>query len=478
MSRGTVLILDDDASIRKVLTQALQRANYEVLIAASISAFHSRIQQDKIDCVVSDVILPDGSAFDFMPEMQRDYPNVPVVLISAQNTFMTALKAQEAKAFDYLPKPFDLENLIQTVERAIAQPKDTIKTSAAEAYHNSMPIVGRSSPMQAVYQSVARMSQSELPVMISGEIGTGKRLTAQVLHEFGLRKSGPFVWVDLSSLIAEEIEEKLFGSTEASTEENTGAVKRANRGTLYLHEVNKLPLRAQTRLLGLLNFSDRQDNQTNPSGQSDIRIISSTSQDIEHNINTGLFREDLFYRLGVAPLRLPSLKNRKEDIPDLARHFIRLCETQGSLVRHIEANAIRVLKSQTWPGNVLELENLIRRICQMYPQETITQDIVEAELKSRPYFRGGLAETEPGSDESFEDFIENHIDEFMKNNDKLDVGGLYGVMLREFEYPLIQKVLALTNGNQIKAAALLGLNRNTLRKKINDLGITITRIVN
>lgn len=476
MSKGVVLVADDDNAIRTVLNQALKRAGFDVRITSNFNTLLQWVSNGEGDCVVSDVMMPDGDAFEVLPQIQNLRPELPVILISAQNTFMTALKAQEAGAYEYLPKPFDLDELTKIAQRAISEPKDNRPAQSIEDYNQNMPLVGRSAAMQDIYRSIARLMHSDLPVLLSGETGTGKRLTARVLHDFGNRKLNPFVAVNLATLPDEFIESELFGhQSEAGTLE-FGRIRNADGGTLYLDEINELPLAAQSRLLRVLL-----EGEFTPLGSAlplrvDVRIIASTTKNMTELIANGKFREDLYYRLNVVPIKLPALKDRMDDIPDLARHFLKISQTEGSQSRHLEADAMSVLKDHFWPGNIRELENLIRRICILYPQETITATIIRTEIKNSGYFKQGL---EAASNTGFQNiraateyFVMRYYDEY---GDNLPPEGVYQRFLQEFEYPLISNTLAACNGNQIKAAKILGLNRNTLRKKIKSHGIRIIR---
>ncbi len=476
MSKGVVLVADDDMAIRTVLNQALKRAGFDVRVTSNFNTLLQWVENGEGDCVVSDVIMPDGDAFEVLSKIQSIRPNLPVILISAQNTFMTALKAQEAGAYEYLPKPFDLDDLITITQRSISEPKDNRSSQSIEDYNQNMPLVGRSASMQEIYRSIARLMHSDLPVLLSGETGTGKRLTARVLHDFGNRKQNPFVAVNIATLPEDLVEKELFGFQTQNGNSNIGKLRNADGGTLYLDEVNDLPLAAQTRLLRVLL-----EGEFTPIGSAvplrvDVRIIASSTKNMAELITSGKFREDLYYRLNVVPINLPSLKNRMEDIPDLARHFLKISQSEGAQSRHLDAGAMSVLKDHVWPGNIRELENLIRRVCILYPQETITEAIISTEIRNSGYFKQGI---ESASNTGFQNirtateyFITRYFEEF---GDSLPPEGVYQRFLQEFEYPLISNTLAACNGNQIKAAKLLGLNRNTLRKKIQIHGIRIIK---
>lgn len=476
MSKGVVLVADDDQAIRTVLNQALKRAGFEVRITSNFNTLLEWINNGEGDCVVSDVIMPDGDAFEVLPKIQNVRSDLPVILISAQNTFMTALRAQEAGAYEYLPKPFDLDKLILITQRAISEPKNNSSAQSIEDYNQNMPLVGRSSTMQEIYRSIARLMHSDLPVLLSGETGTGKRLTARVLHDFGNRKLNPFVSVNLATLPENLVDSELFGIEDLEGGSQLGKLRKADGGTLYLDEINELPQSTQVKLLRILL-----DNEFSPVGSSksnriDVRIIASTTKNMPELIAQGAFREDLYYRLNVVPIHLPALNKRSDDIPDLARHFLKLSQIDGAQTRHLEQESISVLKDHSWPGNIRELENLIRRICILYTQETITANIVKTEIKNSGYFKQGL---EAASNTGFQNiraateyFITRYFDD---HNEALPPDGVYQRFLNEFEYPLISNTLAACNGNQIKAAKVLGLNRNTLRKKIQMHGIKIIK---
>ncbi|HVZ52537.1 MAG TPA: sigma 54-interacting transcriptional regulator, partial [Pseudolabrys sp.] len=317
-----------------------------------------------------------------------------------------------------------------------------------------------------------------LTVMITGESGTGKELVARALHDYGKRRSGAFVAINMAAIPRDLIESELFGHEKgAFTGANTrsaGRFEQAEGGTLFLDEIGDMPMEAQTRLLRVL----QQGEYTTVGGRtpikSDVRIVAASNKDLRLLIQQGLFREDLFFRLNVVPLRLPPLRERIEDIPDLIRHFFAQAEREGLPAKQIDQSALDRLKRHRWPGNVRELENLARRLAALYPQETITAAVIEAEL-AQPSLPAGGAE-EPRRQESLSAAVERHLSSYFAGfEDGLPPAGLYHRILREIEYPLLTAALAATRGNQIRAADLLGVNRNTLRKKIRDLDIQVFR---
>jgi two-component system nitrogen regulation response regulator GlnG len=323
---------------------------------------------------------------------------------------------------------------------------------------------------------LARLMLTDLTVMISGESGTGKELVARALHDYGKRRTGPFVAINMAAIPRDLIESELFGHEKgAFTGANTrsaGRFEQAEGGTLFLDEIGDMPMEAQTRLLRVL----QQGEYTTVGGRTpikaDVRIIAATNKDLRQLIQQGLFREDLFFRLNVVPLRLPPLRERTEDIPDLIRHFFTLIEREGLPAKQIDQAAIERLKRHRWPGNVRELENLARRLAALYPQETITSAVIDAEL-SQPSLSPG---DNYRGDENLANAVERYLARYFTGFDEgLPPPGLYHRVLREVEAPLLTAALAATRGNQIRAADLLGVNRNTLRKKIRDLEIQVYR---
>ena len=476
MASGTILVADDDAAIRTVVNQALSRVGYTVRATGTASTLWRWASGGEGDIIITDVVMPDENAFDMIPRIRKSRPEMPIIVMSAQNTFMTAIKASELGAYEYLPKPFDLNELISTVGRALAVPRSR-NASARDEDSEGMPLVGRSPAMQEIYRVLARLMQTDLTVMISGESGTGKELVAKALHDYGKRAKGPFVAINMAAIPRELIEAELFGHekgafTGAQTR-NAGRFEQAEGGTLFLDEIGDMPMDAQTRLLRVL----QQGEYTTVGGRvpirTDVRIVAATNKDLRQLIQQGLFREDLYYRLNVVPLRLPPLRERSEDVPDLVRHFFTVVEREGLPRKHIDQSALDAMKAYNWPGNVRELENLVRRLAALYPQETITLGIIEQELSTSEQ---APVATSDNADENLSSSVERHMnDYFTQFGASLPPPGLYHRVLHEIEIPLISAALAATNGNQIRAAELLGLNRNTLRKKIRDLDIPLLR---
>lgn len=479
MINATVLVADDDAAIRTVLNQALSRAGYDVKVTSNASTLWRWVAAGDGDIVVTDVIMPDENAFDLLPRIKKARPDLPVLVMSAQNTFMTAIKASERGAYEYLPKPFDLTELVAIIGRALSEPKK-VAVDSSEDVSEGMPLVGRSAAMQEIYRVLARLMQTDLTLMITGESGTGKELVAQALHDYGKRRNGPFVAINMAAIPRDLIESELFGHekgafTGAQTR-SSGRFEQAEGGTLFLDEIGDMPMDAQTRLLRVLQQGEYTTVGGRTAIRTNVRIVAATNKDLKTSINQGLFREDLYYRLNVVPLRLPPLRDRAEDIPDLVRHFSNAAEKEGLQIKRFEASALDRLKQFGWPGNVRELENFVRRLMALYPQDVITSEIVAAELSSESTTDADSpVSTSTGSvtiAQSVEDNMQRYFSQF---GGDLPPPGLYHRVLEEVEYPLVLAALTATHGNQIKAAELLGLNRNTLRKKIRELGVSIYR---
>ena len=474
---GTILVADDDGAIRTVLNQALSRAGYEVRCTGNAATLWSWIDRGEGDLVITDVIMPDENAFELLPRVKKRRPELPVVVISAQNTFMTAIRASERGAYEYLPKPFDLKELINVVGRALSEPRSKPAERVTET-GEPMPLVGRSAAMQEIYRVLARLMQTDLTVLIHGESGTGKELVARALHDYGKRRKGPFVAINMAAIPKELIEAELFGYEKGAftgaTSRHAGRFEQAEGGTLFLDEIGDMPMEAQTRLLRVLQEGEYTTVGGRAPIRTNVRIVAATNRDLRQWIGQGLFREDLYFRLNVVPLRLPPLRERKEDIPDLARHFFTICEDEGLPSKRLDPDAVAALQNHRWSGNVRELENLVRRLAALYPEDVITAAHIEHELDDAPATMP--AAPAGGGSETLQEAVERHLsDYFAEFGASLPPPGLYHRIMRDVEYPLVSAALAATRGNQIKAAELLGVNRNTLRKKIRDLDVRMMR---
>ena len=477
MTGATILIADDDKAIRTVLGQALGREGHDVRTTGNAATLWRWIEEGEGDLVITDVVMPDENGLDLLPRIKRLRPKLPIVVMSAQSTLLTAVKATERGAYDYLPKPFDLDDLIVLVQRALAAPEAQVAAIRGEPGTGEQPlIIGQSPAMQNIYRIIARVAATDLTSLIIGESGTGKELVARALHEYGKHRSGPFVAVNLAAIPRELIESELFGHEKgAFTSANarqSGRFEQAKGGTLFLDEIGDMPLEVQTRLLRVL-----QQGEYTPVGgraplRADVRIVAATHRDLRRLVKQGLFREDLFYRINVISMRLPMLRERREDIPLLVRHFLAAVQVEGLPAKSLDATAMERLSAHDWPGNVRELENLIRRLAVLYSEDVIGGEIIDAELTESP---PPTPATMPDG-EGLSAMAERHLIHFFAAHEgSLPAAGLYDRVMREIERPLIALTLEATRGNQIKAAGILGINRNTLRKKIRDLDIPIIR---
>lgn len=467
MSGPTILVADDDPSVRLVISQTLAQEGYHVRSTNTASTLWKWIDNDEGDLLITDVYMPDESIFDRLPQIRQRRPELPIIVISGQSTVLTAAMASDHGVYDYLPKPFDIDELADAVQRALEKKKSKrIEPAQRRAEKDeALPLIGRSVAMQNVYRVIARVMNTDLTVLIEGESGTGKDLCAQAIHDLGKQKGAPFVAVSLAALQKEQVEADLFGVTrDGYTSE--GRVGEANGGTLYLDEVGDMPLEAQTRLLRFL-----QDGQYSPFGggemrQSNARILASTKHDLRALVEQGLFREDLYYRLNVVSLSLPPLRERKEDIPELASAFLVRTRNEGLPEKQLDKSAYDLLSAYDWPGNIRELENLIRRVAALSPEPVISAREIEREMASF----SKKPKDSSGFEEEFEVLLSKYfIPQFGMSD--TENGDVYSTVVEQVERPLIKLALSATGGNKVKAAAILGLNRNTLRSKINSLGL-------
>ncbi|MBF0356722.1 MAG: nitrogen regulation protein NR(I) [Alphaproteobacteria bacterium] len=475
---ATILIADDDRGIRTVLTQALNRAGYEVRTTGNAATLWRWVADGEGDLVITDVVMPDENGLDLIPRIKKIRPDLRIVAMSAQSTLLTAVKAAQRGAFEYLPKPFDLKDVVNVVGRALAAPKADPSFAAKQDGEEALPLIGRSSAMQEIYRILARLMTTDLTVMITGESGTGKELVARALHDYGKRRNGPFVAINMAAIPRELIESELFGHEKGSftgaTSRMVGRFEQAEGGTLFLDEIGDMPPEAQTRLLRVLQEGEYTSVGGRVPIRANVRIIAATHRDLTQLIRQGQFREDLFYRLNVVPIRLPPLRERSEDIPELARHFVAQAAAEGLPVKTIAPDALDRLKRHRWAGNVRELENLMRRLAALYSQEVIGIEVIEAELAETS--QSAKSQSYPEGRESLSEAVDRHLRDYFKaHGESLPPPGIYDRILQEIERPLIGMTLEATRGNQIKAALLLGLNRNTLRKKIRELDIQVVR---
>ena len=472
MNKKTILLAEDDESVRLVTTKSLQDEGYKVESAETLKALWMLIEEGKGNILISDVMMPDGELFDILPQITELRPELPVIVISAKNNLETAIYATQKGAYEYLPKPFDLEELNKLIRKALLR-RDSNKDSNLIGVRNNQLIIGRSSVMQDLYKSVARLSQNDLTVMIYGESGTGKELVAKALHEYSSRSSYPFIALNMAAIPKELIESELFGHEKGAFtgayQKSEGKFKHAEKGTLFLDEIGDMPIDAQTRLLRVLQEGEFSSVGGNEKIKTDIRIIAATNKDLNRLINQGSFREDLYYRLNVVPINIPPLRERKEDIPELINHFFIEALRSGLSEKKIHPDGYNVLKNYDWPGNVRELENFILRISALYPEDMIDSESIRKEINK---LNNNTLESKKRN-LYFSDIINNYfsdnINKLLEEND----GEVHNYIVSIIERALISQTLDTNGGNQLKAAESLGLNRNTLRKKIIDLNIDL-----
>ncbi|QUL38691.1 sigma-54 dependent transcriptional regulator [Erythrobacter sp. JK5] len=463
MSR-TVLLVEDDGAIATVITAALEDEGFSIDRCTSVAARDGNLSARTYDVMLTDVMLEDGDGLATLDAVRNVAPSMPVIVLSAQNTLDTAVRASDSDAFEYFPKPFDLDELVQAVNQAAGSRRDSVEP-APEAEPDGMPLVGRSPAMQGVYRMITRVLRNDLTVLITGESGTGKELVAEAIHQLGSRRTGPFVAVNTAAIPSDLVESELFGHERGAF---TGAIaqaigkfEQANGGTLFLDEIGDMPSEAQTRLLRALQSGRIRRVGGRQEIAVDVRIIAATNRDLAPMIAAEAFREDLFYRLNVVPIELPPLRERREDIEVLSQHFLIQAAEDGLPRRQLTADAIARLEMRNWRGNVRELRNVVYRLALMARDDVIDaaslQDIIGVEQApgNAATGTGGIAEA-----------LERWLAETAP-----PPGAVYHRALAALEKPLIEHALTQTSGNQLRAAQLLGINRNTLRKRIGDLAI-------
>jgi two-component system nitrogen regulation response regulator GlnG len=466
---GRILVVDDDAAIRTVVGQALKRDGHRITTAATIAEAEVQLAANLPDVLISDVKLPDGNGLDLVDRIVRAHPGLPVIVLSAQNTLTTAVRSTEVGAFDYLPKPFDLDALSRTVQSALARGSGSA-AEPIEAEDRALPLIGRSPAMQDVYRIIARVLSNDLTVLVSGESGTGKELVARAIHDLGPRRRSPFLALNMAAIPRELIEAELFGHERGAftgaQARSAGRFEQAAGGTLFLDEIGDMPMEAQTRLLRVLQSGEFTTVGGARTIRADVRIVAATNRELSQLVATGQFREDLFYRLNVVPVMLPALRARRQDIALLARHFLDRAAEDGLPRKQLDLDAVAVLEAYDWPGNVRELENMMRRVAVLARDERIDAGEVRAML-------GGVMPSAASTgDAGIDAAVRARIERLaIEEPAALDDGTLYDRIIGEVERPLIEALLARHGQNQLRAARALGINRNTLRKRLDLLGI-------
>lgn len=469
MSGGNVLLVDDDDAIRTVVAHALRRAGHRVRTVACAADLDRELQHGMPDVLLTDVVLPDGDGLEIAAGLHQTAPDLPVIVLSARNTLTTAVRANEAGAYDYLPKPFDLDTLTRTVAAALGR-RGVTPPIQGEDEDQSLPLIGRSPAMQEVYRVIARVVSNHLIVLVSGESGTGKELVARAIHDLGPRRAAPFVAINMAAIPRELIEAELFGHERGAftgaAQRSAGRFEQAAGGTLFLDEIGDMPIEAQTRLLRVLQSGEFTTVGGARTIKADVRIVAATNRELQQAVTTGQFREDLYYRLNVVPVALPALRERRGDIAMLARHFLERAAESGLPRKVLGEDAVTVLEQHDWPGNVRQLENLMRRLAALSRDDRISASEITAMLDA-----GQQIACQP-QDIGLDAAVRAFLDKLARHEPTtLDDGSLYDRLLAEVERPLIEAMLARHGGNQLRAARAIGLNRNTLRKRLDMLGI-------
>ena len=468
MSNEKVLIVDDDESVRWVLKKSLEKDGMETALAKNAAEALERIGEGDIAVALMDIRMPGMSGFEALEQIQTGGSAVSVIIMTAQATMQNAIEAMRRGAFDYITKPFDLDEVNILVRKAIDVRRlslevNVLRAEVREKYEGGL--VGNTSAMQEIYKTIGRVAESDATVLIHGESGTGKELVARAIHYHSKRAGRPFVAVNSAAIPSELLESELFGHEKGSF---TGAVARkigkfeaAAGGTLFLDEIGDMNLPLQGKLLRVLQEREFERVGGTEAIKTEVRVIAATHRNLEKYVREKRFREDLFYRLNVIQINTPPLRKRKDDIPPLADFFMQKHQTAPGKARVLTPETLKVLRAYDWPGNVRELENAIQRAITLSPGDKIFPDALPPQI-FKPGHGVGL---------SFENFLEEKLADLVDRMGGLETGDIHSLVIQRVEKPLITLVLKKTEGNQVRAANLLGINRNTLRKKIKELGI-------
>jgi two-component system nitrogen regulation response regulator GlnG len=469
-----VLIADDEESIRMVLGTALAQAGHEVETVASGGDALAALTAAAYDVAILDIRMPDLSGLDVLERVRATDTSVIIIVITAQNTMANAIEAMKRGAFNYLTKPFDLDEVRALVARAAEMHELTrtvgrIRTEVGGRYEPGVTLIGTSLVMQEIFKTIGRVAKSDATVLIEGESGTGKELIARAIHFHSPRWSGPFVALNCSAIPRDLLESELFGHERGAftgaTERRAGRFETAAGGTLFLDEVGDMPLELQVKLLRVLQEREFSRVGSTQVMKANARIIAATNQSLERAVREQRFREDLYFRLKVVPIVVPPLRDRRGDIPELTRHFLtRINAEMGTDIAAIAPEAEELLVRHPWPGNVRELENCLLRAAVMAPGRTLTaEDLSLSDATPPPPLTGSVADT-----------LRTAVAALVHDPER-PAHELHAAVVAAVERPLIELMLEETGGNQLRAADLLGINRNTLRKKITSLGVAVPR---
>ena len=467
-----ILIIDDDFSLRRVIEKALKNSKTNIKSVSTISEAWVDIEKNSFDLIICDVVLPDGDGLELVKKVKSKDNSQSFIIISAKNNLLTAIKANQLDVVDYLPKPLDLNDLTITVDRCL---KNQMIKNNEFVIDEKLPIIGTSSVMQSVFKNIAKITKTNYTVLITGESGSGKELVAKVIHDYSSRSNSPFIPINMASLPKDLIESELFGYEKGSF---TGAEKRtlgffekANGGTLFLDEIGDMPIDVQARLLRVLQFGEFSRVGGREVIRTNVRIISATNKNLLNSIDQNLFRQDLFYRLNVINIDLPPLRDRGDDIIDIAKNFlVNFSNNEKSL----DGNGIEFLKNYSWPGNIRELENLFKRVCTLSTERMITGEILSELLdkKERHVNNRKIQDVRGKSYSSLNVFLQEFLDQLFDTLENESEIQLFDKFISEVEKQLISKTLKYYSGNQIKSSKLLGINRNTLRSKMQKYKIS------
>lgn len=470
MTTERVLIVDDDESVRWVLKKSLEKEGLGTALASDASEALALVRAGDIAVALVDIRMPGMSGYELLERIKSEDIDTAVIIMTAQATMQNAIEAMRRGAYDYITKPFDLDEVNIIVKKAmevhrLSREVDTLRAEVREKYEGGL--VGNTPAMQEIYKTIGRVAESDATVLIHGESGTGKELVARAIHFHSRRAGRPFVAVNSAAIPLELLESELFGHEKGAF---TGAVSRkigrfesAFGGTIFLDEIGDMSLELQGKLLRVLQEREFERVGGTESIKTDVRVIAATHRNLEKAVREGRFREDLFYRLNVIQINIPPLRKRKDDIGLLAEHFMQKFQADAVKKKMLTPETLRILKAYDWPGNVRELENTIQRAIILSQGDKIFPDSLPPHI-----FKPGH-----GVAISFEAFLEEKIADLVERMGGLESGDIYSLVLQRVEKPLITHILRKTKGNQLRAAALLGINRNTLRKKIKELGIMV-----
>lgn len=471
MPAEKVLIIEDDQSMRWVLEKALTNEGYLVDTASGGMDGLSTARRHDVDMVILDILMPDMDGLTVLKRIKESKPFLPVLIITAQNIMANAIEAMRHGAFDYLPKPFDIPVLLEFVARGLALAEGGgVQVMASRAPAKTDDMIGSSSIMEDLFKAMGRVAATEATVLILGESGSGKELVARAIHRFSGRSGGPFIAVNASAIPGELLESVLFGHEKGAftgaTETHRGKFELAKGGTLFLDEIGDMSMNLQAKILRVLENREFERVGGHRSIMSDVRTISATHRDLREAVATGEFREDLYYRLNVVSLNIPPLRERKEDIPVLVEYFLRIFAEEGGYPpKRLSENAGKLLVGYPWPGNVRELMNVIRRA------SVLTQGQI---IQTKDLELDGIAKDGDGED-SFGELLRARIGEIVSTWSHLEEGDLYDQLLAQMEKPLFELTMEASGGNQVRAAGILGINRNTLRERLRKYGLLAER---